>query len=54
MYIPRTLSLPTIGETGLDLLLSMLVYVPDCRISAEEALNHVYFNDVPIHIRNMS
>jgi hypothetical protein len=30
---------------------SMLQYTPDLRISAEEAMRHPYFNDLPAHIR---
>ena len=31
---------------GLDLLEKMLDYLPDRRISAKDALNHPYFNEI--------
>lgn len=33
-------------ENGVDLLLKMIQLEPSKRISAKEALNHPYFNDV--------
>lgn len=45
MYPPVSLAskLPTIDTYGLDLLERMLQYEPYKRISAKDALNHVYF-----------
>ncbi|EUR78682.1 CMGC/CDK protein kinase [Plasmodium falciparum 7G8] len=36
-----------LSDNGLDLLQKMLHYNPQCRISAQEALNHPYFNEFP-------
>jgi serine/threonine protein kinase len=38
--------LPNIDACGLDLLNRMLQYQPQLRISAKEALNHSYFQDI--------
>jgi non-specific serine/threonine protein kinase len=38
--------LPMVDAYGLDLLNRMLQYQPHLRISAKDALTHVYFNDV--------
>ena len=35
---------------GIDLLMSLLTYDPEKRITAEEALQHDYFKSVVIHI----
>ena len=43
--------LPEIEPDALDLLSKLLTYDPDQRISAEEALNHPYFNE--IHKRSL-
>ncbi|KAI8377272.1 serine/threonine-protein kinase pef1 [Blakeslea trispora] len=47
-YPPQHISqfLPTIDTCGLDLLNRMLQYQPQLRISAKDALNHAYFNDI--------
>jgi len=45
--------LPMIDQYGIHLLRRMLTYQPHLRISANDALNHVYFNDLPQHIRQM-
>ncbi|GMF26519.1 unnamed protein product [Phytophthora lilii] len=42
---PLTYLLPGIWERGLDLLTKLLVYNPDQRITAEDALQHPYFLD---------
>jgi len=38
---------PKLESEGLDLLNAMLYMDPEKRISAEEALNHPYFKDLP-------
>ncbi|KAG0199985.1 negative regulator of the PHO system [Mortierella sp. NVP41] len=47
-YPPKPLStvVPMIDTFGMDLLLQMLIYQPQKRITAKDALNHVYFNDI--------
>lgn len=47
-YPPQDMSayLPMIDRHGLDLLMQMLVYDPDKRITAKNALKHVYFQDL--------
>ncbi|CAJ0864041.1 4954_t:CDS:10 [Entrophospora sp. SA101] len=44
-YSPQDLKkmIPMIDNVGLDLLSKMLVYDPDQRITAKNALNHIYF-----------
>ena len=37
---------PFISDAGVDLLMSFLTYDPECRITAEEALQHAYFKYV--------
>uniref|UniRef100_A0A0C9RYV4 cyclin-dependent kinase n=1 Tax=Wollemia nobilis TaxID=56998 RepID=A0A0C9RYV4_9CONI len=39
---------PTLSESGFDLLNRLLTYDPDKRITAEEALNHPWFREVPL------
>ncbi|XP_042025140.1 cyclin-dependent kinase G-2-like isoform X1 [Salvia splendens] len=39
---------PVLSDTGFDLLNRLLTYDPDKRISAEEALNHEWFREVPL------
>ncbi|KAL5991120.1 hypothetical protein ACLOJK_012026 [Asimina triloba] len=39
---------PTISEAGFDLLNKLLTYDPDKRITAEAALNHEWFQEVPL------
>ncbi|KAF9569720.1 Pkinase-domain-containing protein [Agrocybe pediades] len=39
---------PYLTSAGLDLLMSLLTYDPDQRISAEEALQHPYFTESPL------
>lgn len=34
-------------DAGYDLMMQLLAYNPDKRISAEDALNHKYFKDAP-------
>lgn len=48
VYPPQHISqfLPNIDAVGLDLLNRMLQYQPQMRISAKDALNHAYFNDI--------
>ncbi|KAI7899902.1 serine/threonine-protein kinase pef1 [Cokeromyces recurvatus] len=48
IYPPQHLSqfLPSIDPVGLDLLGRMLQYQPQMRITAKDALNHPYFNDI--------
>jgi serine/threonine protein kinase len=47
-YPPKPLSsvVPMIDTFGMDLLMQMLIYQPQRRITAKDALNHVYFNDI--------
>ena len=44
---------PGLEEAGLDLLDKMLRTIPEERITAEEALNHKYFSDVPQVLKNL-
>ena len=37
---------PYISDAGVDLLMRFLTYDPECRITAEEALQHPYFGYV--------
>ncbi|CDH50777.1 cyclin-dependent protein kinase [Lichtheimia corymbifera JMRC:FSU:9682] len=48
IYPPQRINtiLPNVDACGLDLLSRMLQYQPQLRISAKEALNHPYFNEV--------
>uniref|UniRef100_A0A1D1YIG7 Cyclin-dependent kinase G-2 n=1 Tax=Anthurium amnicola TaxID=1678845 RepID=A0A1D1YIG7_9ARAE len=39
---------PTLSEAGFDLLNKLLTYDPDKRITAEDALNHEWFREVPL------
>jgi serine/threonine protein kinase len=54
-FPPQTMSgiLPMIDPFGMDLLNRMLQYQPQFRITAKEALEHIYFQDVPDIIRHM-
>jgi serine/threonine protein kinase len=45
--------LPNLDEEGLDLIERMLRCNPSERITAKEALQHVYFKDVPDAIKKM-
>jgi serine/threonine protein kinase len=40
---------PGLDPVGLELLDVMLKFNPDERISAEDALKHVYFDDLGLH-----
>lgn len=55
-YFPPTPNfcqfLPLMNAKGRDLLSKLLVCYPPRRISAESALRHSYFNDVPAEIRD--
>lgn len=48
VYPPQSIAqiLPMIDMYGMDLLNRMLQYQPHLRISAKDALNHYYFNEV--------
>ena len=50
---PLDTLVPNLDEQGLDLLDKMLRCNPAQRITAREAMNHPYLNDVPDEIRNM-
>lgn len=39
-----------LSEIGFDLLNRMLIYDPKKRITAEEALNHPWFNEQPVSL----
>lgn len=39
---------PTLSESGFDLLNRLLTYDPNKRITAEEALRHEWFREVPL------
>ncbi|XP_021734680.1 cyclin-dependent kinase G-2-like [Chenopodium quinoa] len=39
---------PTLSNSGLDLLSRLLTYDPEKRITAKEALNHCWFQEVPL------
>ncbi|XP_074278659.1 cyclin-dependent kinase G-2-like [Silene latifolia] len=39
---------PVLSDSGLDLLSRLLTYEPEKRITAEEALNHRWFQEVPL------
>jgi cell division cycle 2-like len=39
---------PFIGDAGVDLLMKFLTCDPECRITAEGALQHPYFKCVPL------
>lgn len=39
---------PTLSEAGFDLLNKLLTYDPEKRITAEDALNHPWFQEVPL------
>ncbi|XP_075484658.1 cyclin-dependent kinase G-2-like [Primulina tabacum] len=39
---------PVLSDAGFDLLNKLLTYDPDKRITAEEALNHPWFHEVPL------
>lgn len=39
---------PALSESGLDLLSRLLTYNPEMRITAEEALDHPWFREVPL------
>ncbi|CAG8588239.1 3197_t:CDS:1, partial [Dentiscutata heterogama] len=46
--------LPMIDRNGMDLLTQMLVYDPEKRITAKNALKHVYFQDILENSNNYS
>jgi len=45
---PFTKVIPQLDNVGLDLLERMLQYDPAKRISAKQALQHPFFNDLPM------
>eukprot|EP01084_Bolivina_argentea_P267372 453833_1 len=53
--VPESLSylVPTLDPKGVDLISKMLVYDPQKRISAKDAMDHEYFNDLTETIRHM-
>jgi non-specific serine/threonine protein kinase len=46
---PLQNKLPSMDPIALDLLARFLQYQPNMRITAKEALNHVYFQDLRAH-----
>ena len=44
---------PTLEESGVKLLTSMLTYNPANRITAQEARHHPFFNDLPDSYKKM-
>ena len=50
---PLNQLVPNLDEQGLDLLDKMLRCNPADRITARQAMQHPYLNDVPDEIRNM-
>ncbi|KAJ4456818.1 putative Cell division control protein 2 [Paratrimastix pyriformis] len=56
VYPPRHLQhiITGLDPTGIDLLTRMLQYDPALRITAKNALQHAYFNDVPVELRHVS
>lgn len=54
-FAPQSLSniITLLDPVGIDLLRSMLRYVPDTRVSAEDALLHPYFHDISVQMRGM-
>jgi cyclin-dependent kinase 5 len=42
---------PKLNSRGRDLLQRLLVCNPSQRLSADDAMNHTYFNELPDHIR---
>jgi len=50
MYQPQSLAklCPRLDNTGLDLLVRMLQYDPDKRISADAAMKHAWFDDLKL------
>lgn len=56
IYHPTTVFssvVPKLNSKGRDLLQKLLVCNPAARISAEESLNHSYFNDLPLSLRRL-
>lgn len=50
--IDLSLALPKLQGDGIDLLLNMLEYAPEKRISAEQALSHRFFKDLqPVSVQ---
>ncbi|PWN36067.1 Pkinase-domain-containing protein [Meira miltonrushii] len=46
---PLDRAVPTLDESGIDLLKSMLIYDPAGRISAKRCLGHDYFQSAAVH-----
>jgi cyclin-dependent kinase len=44
---------PRLDDLGLDLMKRMLIYDPSNRITAQEARQHEYFNDIPDSLRKI-
>ncbi|RHW73865.1 cdc2-related kinase 10 [Trypanosoma brucei equiperdum] len=49
-YFIRHKALDIIGENGVDLLVRLLAYEPQHRLTAEEALQHPFFTFIPSHV----
>lgn len=54
MYPPTDIRarVPMTDPYGLDLLSRTLMYQPQLRVSAKDALNHMYFRDIIFHVQN--
>lgn len=48
---PKSLDRLGLGPEGMDLLIRLIKYEPDHRISAKDAMNHPYFADLPSSLK---
>ncbi|XP_004364894.1 protein serine/threonine kinase [Capsaspora owczarzaki ATCC 30864] len=52
--VPLSSVVTTVDSYGIDLLARMLMYLPDARISADDAMCHPYFSDLQANVRAMA